>query len=151
MEDGIQHLGHCMVDMKELRADPEGLIAAGVIPQPKLPQVELSLACNDLVASGRDRKPNALVQVAVIDPHQQHLVTQACTEIVEAYHFSSSQPIRSTAEIQPQLRLPKMLANKDPLFLTGVTFPSEYPASPETLVKLTVYDSKDKSQESVSK
>uniref|UniRef100_A0A8D2ZVD1 phosphatidylinositol-3,4-bisphosphate 4-phosphatase n=1 Tax=Scophthalmus maximus TaxID=52904 RepID=A0A8D2ZVD1_SCOMX len=74
---------------------------------------------------GRDRKPNALVQVAVIDPHTQHLVTQACTEIVEA--------------------------NKDPLFLTGVTFPSEYPASPETLVKLTVYDAKDKSQESVSK
>uniref|UniRef100_A0A672YYT2 Inositol polyphosphate-4-phosphatase type II B n=1 Tax=Sphaeramia orbicularis TaxID=375764 RepID=A0A672YYT2_9TELE len=38
-----------------------------------------------------------------------------------------------------------------PLFLTGVTFPSEFPASPETLVKLTVYDAKDKSQESVSK
>uniref|UniRef100_A0A671V3X8 Inositol polyphosphate-4-phosphatase type II B n=1 Tax=Sparus aurata TaxID=8175 RepID=A0A671V3X8_SPAAU len=45
-------------------------------------------------------------------------------------------------------RLPKNRANKDPLFLTGVTFPSEYPASPETLVKLTVYDAKDKSQES---
>uniref|UniRef100_A0A7N6AS17 phosphatidylinositol-3,4-bisphosphate 4-phosphatase n=1 Tax=Anabas testudineus TaxID=64144 RepID=A0A7N6AS17_ANATE len=83
------------------------------------------LSCNDLVASGRDRKPNALVQVSVIDPHKQHLVSHACTEIVEA--------------------------NKDPLFLTGVTFPSEYPASPETLVKLTVYDAKDKSQESVSK
>uniref|UniRef100_A0A3B4Z4B7 phosphatidylinositol-3,4-bisphosphate 4-phosphatase n=1 Tax=Stegastes partitus TaxID=144197 RepID=A0A3B4Z4B7_9TELE len=84
----------------------------------------LCVACNDLVASGRDRKPNALVQVAVIDPHKQHLVSHACTEIVEA--------------------------NKDPLFLTGVTFPSEYPASPETLVKLTVYDAKDKNQESVS-
>uniref|UniRef100_A0A8D2ZVJ8 Inositol polyphosphate-4-phosphatase type II B n=1 Tax=Scophthalmus maximus TaxID=52904 RepID=A0A8D2ZVJ8_SCOMX len=45
-------------------------------------------------------------------------------------------------------RLRKNRANKDPLFLTGVTFPSEYPASPETLVKLTVYDAKDKSQES---
>nr|XP_046271755.1 type II inositol 3,4-bisphosphate 4-phosphatase isoform X3 [Scatophagus argus] len=109
MEDGTQHLGHCMVDMKELSADPEGLTAA---------------ACNDLVASGRDRKPNALVQVAVIDPHKQHAVSLACTEIVEA--------------------------NKDPLFLTGVTFPSEYPASPETLVQLTVYDAKDKSQESSS-
>ncbi|KAM8772917.1 type II inositol 3,4-bisphosphate 4-phosphatase isoform 2-T3 [Acanthopagrus schlegelii] len=117
MEDGTQHLGHCMVDMKELSANPEGVILT-----PKLPQVEFSLACNDLVASGRDRKPNALVQVAVIDPHKQHLVSHACTEIVEA--------------------------NKDPLFLTGVTFPSEYPASPETLVKLTVYDAKDKSQES---
>nr|KAG7486810.1 type II inositol 3,4-bisphosphate 4-phosphatase isoform X2 [Solea senegalensis] len=122
MEDGNQHLGHCMVDMKELSANPEGLTAAGAILAPKLSQVEFSLACNDLVATGRDRKPNALVQVAVIDPHKQHLVTQACTEIVEA--------------------------NKDPLFLTGVTFPSEYPASPETLVKLTVYDAKDKSQES---
>ncbi|XP_019111595.1 type II inositol 3,4-bisphosphate 4-phosphatase isoform X2 [Larimichthys crocea] len=124
MEDGTQHLGHCTVDMKELSAIPEGLTAAGVILTPKLPQVEFSLACNDLVASGRDRKPNALVQVAVIDPHKQHLVSHTCTEIVEA--------------------------NKDPLFLTGVTFPSEYPASPETLVKLTVYDAKDKSQESSS-
>lgn len=45
--------------------------------------LSLSLACNDLVASGRDRKPNALVQVAVIDPHKQHLVSHTCTEIVE--------------------------------------------------------------------
>ncbi|XP_047433872.1 type II inositol 3,4-bisphosphate 4-phosphatase isoform X2 [Mugil cephalus] len=124
MEDGTQHLGHCMVDMKELSADPEGLSDAGVILTSKLPQVEFSLGCNDLVASGADRKPNALVQVAVIDPHKQHLLSLACTEIVEA--------------------------NKDPLFLTGMTFPSEHPASPETLVKLTVYDAKDKSQESSS-
>ncbi|XP_054461273.1 type II inositol 3,4-bisphosphate 4-phosphatase isoform X2 [Anoplopoma fimbria] len=124
MEDGTQQLGHCMVDMKELSANPEGLTAAGVFLTPKLPQVEFILACNDLVASGGDRKPNALVQVAVIDPHKHHLVSHACTEIVEA--------------------------NKDPLFLTGVTFPSEYPASLETLVKLTVYDAKDKTQESSS-
>nr|XP_040041567.1 type II inositol 3,4-bisphosphate 4-phosphatase isoform X1 [Gasterosteus aculeatus aculeatus] len=124
MEDGAQQLGHCMVDMKELNADPEGLTAAGVLLKSKRPQVELSLACNDLVASGSDRKPNALVQVAVIDPHKQHLISHTCTEIVEA--------------------------NKDPLFLTGVTFPSEYHASPETLVKLTVYDAKDKNQESSS-
>uniref|UniRef100_A0A667YC77 phosphatidylinositol-3,4-bisphosphate 4-phosphatase n=1 Tax=Myripristis murdjan TaxID=586833 RepID=A0A667YC77_9TELE len=100
-----------------------------VLPKPLLPPPSLSsplsVACNDLVASGRDRKPNALIQVAVIDPHEQCLVSHACTEIVEA--------------------------NRDPLFLTGVTFPPEYPASPETLVKLTVYDAKDKSQDSVSK
>ncbi|XP_019215551.1 type II inositol 3,4-bisphosphate 4-phosphatase isoform X3 [Oreochromis niloticus] len=66
------------------------------------------------------------------------------------YHFSSSQPISSFKKIQLQPRLPSMLANKDPLFLTGVTFPSEYPASPETLVKLSVYDAKDKTQESSS-
>ncbi|XP_028322307.1 type II inositol 3,4-bisphosphate 4-phosphatase isoform X3 [Gouania willdenowi] len=47
-------------------------------------------------------------------------------------------------------RLHKNGANKDPLFLKGVTFPSEYPANPDTVVKLTVYDAKDKSQESSS-
>lgn len=29
MEDGAQHLGHCIVDIKEMSADPEGLTAAG--------------------------------------------------------------------------------------------------------------------------
>ncbi|KAM9857306.1 type II inositol 3,4-bisphosphate 4-phosphatase isoform 1-T1 [Aulostomus maculatus] len=68
----------------------------------------------------------------------------------QAYHFSSSQPISSAKKIQTQPRLPSMLSNKDPLFLTGVTFPSDCPATPETLVKLTVFDAKDKSQESSS-
>uniref|UniRef100_A0AAZ3NWC9 phosphatidylinositol-3,4-bisphosphate 4-phosphatase n=1 Tax=Oncorhynchus tshawytscha TaxID=74940 RepID=A0AAZ3NWC9_ONCTS len=81
--------------------------------------------CRDLIGSGRDRTPNALVQVAVIDPREQYLVSQACTEIVEG--------------------------SRDPLFLTGVTFPPEYPASPETLVKLTVYDVRDKARDNVSK
>uniref|UniRef100_A0A673VX57 phosphatidylinositol-3,4-bisphosphate 4-phosphatase n=1 Tax=Salmo trutta TaxID=8032 RepID=A0A673VX57_SALTR len=71
-----------------------------------------------------DRKPNALVQVAVIDPREQYLVSHACTEIVEG--------------------------SRDPLFLTGVTFPPEYPASPETLVKLTVYDVRDKARDNSS-
>lgn len=39
---------------------------------------------------------------------------------------------------------------KDPLFLTGVTFPSEYPIYEETRIKLTVYDVKDKSHDTVS-
>ncbi|XP_015227145.1 PREDICTED: type II inositol 3,4-bisphosphate 4-phosphatase isoform X4 [Cyprinodon variegatus] len=125
MEDGgTQHLGCCVVDMKELSADPEGLSSAAGSSTLKLRQVEFSIACNDLAASGRDRKPNAFVQVAVIDPQRQQLVFHACTEIVEA--------------------------NKDPLFLTGVTFPSEYPDSRDSLVKLTVYDAKNKSQESGS-
>uniref|UniRef100_A0A8K9UXS3 phosphatidylinositol-3,4-bisphosphate 4-phosphatase n=1 Tax=Oncorhynchus mykiss TaxID=8022 RepID=A0A8K9UXS3_ONCMY len=80
--------------------------------------------CRDLIGSGRDRKPNALVQVAVIDPREQYLVSHACTEIVEG--------------------------SRDPLFLTGVTFPPEYPASPETLVKLTVYDVRDKARDNSS-
>ncbi|KAI6069547.1 Type II inositol 3,4-bisphosphate 4-phosphatase isoform X1 [Aix galericulata] len=36
---------------------------------------------------------------------------------------------------------------RDPLFLTGVTFPPEYPIYEETKIKLTVYDVKDKSQD----
>ena len=39
---------------------------------------------------------------------------------------------------------------RDPLFLTGVTFPSEYPIYEETKIKLTVYDVKDKSYDTVS-
>lgn len=39
---------------------------------------------------------------------------------------------------------------RDPLFLTGVTFPSEYPIYEETKIKLTVYDVKDKSHDTVS-
>lgn len=36
MEDGTQHLGHCMVDMKELSANPEGPNAAGELSAPSL-------------------------------------------------------------------------------------------------------------------
>ncbi|KAM9399788.1 type II inositol 3,4-bisphosphate 4-phosphatase isoform 2-T2 [Salvelinus alpinus] len=130
MEDGgTRHLGReCRVDMMEEEGEPltggDGLTGAGVILIPKLPHVEFSLECRDLIGSGRDRKPNALVQVAVIDPREQYLVSHACTEIVEG--------------------------SRDPLFLTGVTFPPEYPASPETLVKLTVYDVRDKARDNSS-
>uniref|UniRef100_A0A8K9UE97 Phosphatidylinositol-3,4-bisphosphate 4-phosphatase n=1 Tax=Oncorhynchus mykiss TaxID=8022 RepID=A0A8K9UE97_ONCMY len=47
--------------------------------------------------------------------------------------------------------LTSISGSRDPLFLTGVTFPPEYPASPETLVKLTVYDVRDKARDNVSK
>ncbi|XP_052320748.1 type II inositol 3,4-bisphosphate 4-phosphatase-like isoform X5 [Oncorhynchus keta] len=47
-------------------------------------------------------------------------------------------------------RLLKRRGSRDPLFLTGVTFPPEYPASPETLVKLTVYDVRDKARDNSS-
>ncbi|XP_019516585.1 PREDICTED: type II inositol 3,4-bisphosphate 4-phosphatase-like [Hipposideros armiger] len=39
---------------------------------------------------------------------------------------------------------------RDPLFLTGVTFPPEYPIYEETKIKLTVYDVKDKSHDTRS-
>nr|XP_049576274.1 type II inositol 3,4-bisphosphate 4-phosphatase isoform X2 [Syngnathus scovelli] len=121
--DGVREAGYCAVDLKELSGCPGDELphVTGVSCSPKMPQVEFSLACNDLVTSGQDGTPNAVVHVSVVDPHKDRLVSHACTEVVEA--------------------------NKDPCFLTGVTFPSDCPATPETFVKLTVYDVKDKCQE----
>nr|XP_051675387.1 inositol polyphosphate 4-phosphatase type II isoform X2 [Oryctolagus cuniculus] len=88
---------------------------------PNEPQLEFILACKDLVAPVRDRKLNTVVQISVIHPAEQSLTRYASTEIVEG--------------------------TRDPLFLTGVTFPSEYPIYEETKIKLTVYDVKDKSHD----
>ncbi|XP_014387186.1 PREDICTED: type II inositol 3,4-bisphosphate 4-phosphatase isoform X3 [Myotis brandtii] len=90
---------------------------------PNEPQLEFILACKDLVAPVRDRKLNTLVQISVIQPSEQGLTRYSSTEIVEG--------------------------TRDPLFLTGVTFPSEYPIYEETKIKLTVYDVKDKSHDTV--
>ncbi|XP_053438157.1 inositol polyphosphate 4-phosphatase type II isoform X3 [Nycticebus coucang] len=90
---------------------------------PNEPQLEFILACKDLVAPVRDRKLNTLVQILVIHPTEQSLIRYSSTEIVEG--------------------------TRDPLFLTGVTFPYEYPIYEETKIKLTVYDVKDKSHDTV--
>ncbi|XP_045408169.1 inositol polyphosphate 4-phosphatase type II isoform X3 [Lemur catta] len=90
---------------------------------PNEPQLEFILACKDLVAPVRDRKLNTLVQISVIHPAEQSLTRYSSTEIVQG--------------------------TRDPLFLTGVTFPSEYPIYEETKIKLTVYDVKDKSHDTV--
>uniref|UniRef100_A0A674JI36 Inositol polyphosphate-4-phosphatase type II B n=1 Tax=Terrapene triunguis TaxID=2587831 RepID=A0A674JI36_9SAUR len=71
-------------------------------------------ACKDLVATARDRKLNTFVQISVVHPAEQTLTRYSSTEIVEG--------------------------TRDPLFLTGVTFPPEYPIYEETKIKLTVYD-----------
>ncbi|KAJ7402921.1 hypothetical protein BTVI_82303 [Pitangus sulphuratus] len=78
-------------------------------------------ACKDLVAATRDRKLNTFIQVSVVHPAEHILTRYSSTEIVEG--------------------------TRDPLFLTGVTFPPEYPIYEETKIKLTVYDVKDKSQD----
>ncbi|NXA33789.1 INP4B phosphatase, partial [Eudromia elegans] len=83
----------------------------------------LSPACKDLVAATRDRKLNTFVQVSVVHPAGHVLTRYSSTEIVEG--------------------------TRDPLFLTGVTFPPEYPIYEETKIKLAVYDVKDKSQDTV--
>ncbi|OCT99756.1 hypothetical protein XELAEV_18005538mg, partial [Xenopus laevis] len=79
--------------------------------------------CKDLLTAARDRKLNTFVQISVAHPTEQSLTRYANTEVVEG--------------------------TRDPLFLTGVTFPSEYPIYEETKIKLTVYDVKDKSQETI--
>uniref|UniRef100_A0A4W3KIK8 phosphatidylinositol-3,4-bisphosphate 4-phosphatase n=1 Tax=Callorhinchus milii TaxID=7868 RepID=A0A4W3KIK8_CALMI len=79
-----------------------------------------SPACKELVAAARDRKPNAFVQITVISPSQPTLSRYSNTETVEG--------------------------TREPVFLTGVTFPPGYPIYEATRVKLTVYDVKEKSQ-----
>ncbi|GAA6079996.1 type II inositol 3,4-bisphosphate 4-phosphatase isoform X1, partial [Tachysurus ichikawai] len=41
------------------------------------------VACRELLTEFKDRKPNALVQVAVLDAHEQGIIAYACTEVVE--------------------------------------------------------------------
>eukprot|EP00062_Callorhinchus_milii_P012594 gi/632959809/ref/XP_007895837.1/ PREDICTED: type II inositol 3,4-bisphosphate 4-phosphatase isoform X2 [Callorhinchus milii] len=89
-------------------------------PVPFEPKLEFSLACKELVAAARDRKPNAFVQITVISPSQPTLSRYSNTETVEG--------------------------TREPVFLTGVTFPPGYPIYEATRVKLTVYDVKEKSQ-----
>uniref|UniRef100_F6WA48 phosphatidylinositol-3,4-bisphosphate 4-phosphatase n=1 Tax=Monodelphis domestica TaxID=13616 RepID=F6WA48_MONDO len=86
-------------------------------------KLEFSLACKDLVAPTRDCKLNTLVQISVIHPAEQSVTRYSSTETVEG--------------------------TRNPLFLTGVTFPPEYPIYEETNIKLTVYDVKDKFHETV--
>ncbi|XP_072784842.1 inositol polyphosphate 4-phosphatase type II isoform X7 [Taeniopygia guttata] len=100
--------------------EPQLTSIQGIANEPKL---EFSLACKDLVAATRDRKLNTFIQVSVVHPAEHILTRYSSTEIVEG--------------------------TKDPLFLTGVTFPPEYPIYEETKIKLTVYDVKDKSQDTV--
>ncbi|XP_060035019.1 inositol polyphosphate 4-phosphatase type II isoform X2 [Erinaceus europaeus] len=90
---------------------------------PDEPQLEFTLACKDLGAPGRDRKLNTLVQISVIQPGEQSLTRYGSTEVVEG--------------------------TRDPLFLTGVTFPADYPIYEETTIKLTVCDVKDKIHDTV--
>uniref|UniRef100_A0A8B9H202 Inositol polyphosphate-4-phosphatase type II B n=1 Tax=Astyanax mexicanus TaxID=7994 RepID=A0A8B9H202_ASTMX len=78
----------------------------------------------ELVPEFRDRKPNALVQVAVLDAHEHGIIAYACTEVVEG--------------------------TRDPLFLTGVSLSPDWPVYEESLIKLSVYDVKDKSHQTVS-
>lgn len=59
-------------------------------------------------------------------------------------------PTAVAALLNQSCLLMLLQGTRDPLFLTGVTFPSEYPIYEETKIKLTVYDVKDKSHDTVS-
>ncbi|XP_078250862.1 inositol polyphosphate 4-phosphatase type II isoform X2 [Pogona vitticeps] len=133
----IQQLQRLIMEIKEERAADEvqqflpsaqaDNLAELKLTSPKKtlsePKFEFSLACKDLVAPTRDRKLNTFVQITVVHPGEQNSTRYASTEIVEG--------------------------TRDPLFLTGVTFPLDYPIYEETKIKLTVYDVKDKSQDTV--
>ncbi|XP_064306307.1 inositol polyphosphate 4-phosphatase type II isoform X1 [Phalacrocorax carbo] len=137
LRNKIQQLRRLIMEIKEERSADE---ASQFLPSSQLdslgepqftsirrianePKLEFSLACKDLAAATRDRKLNTFIQVSVVHPAEHVLTRYSSTEIVEG--------------------------TRDPLFLTGVTFPPEYPIYEETKIKLTVYDVKDKSQDTV--
>uniref|UniRef100_A0A8B9QUL2 phosphatidylinositol-3,4-bisphosphate 4-phosphatase n=1 Tax=Anas platyrhynchos TaxID=8839 RepID=A0A8B9QUL2_ANAPL len=137
LRNKIQQLRRLIMEIKEERASEEAhqfLPSSQVdsLGEPQFtsiqrianePKLEFSLACKGLVAATRDRKLNTFIQVSVVHPAEHILTRYSSTEIVEG--------------------------TRDPLFLTGVTFPPEYPIYEETKIKLTVYDVKDKSQDTV--
>ncbi|XP_048189585.1 inositol polyphosphate 4-phosphatase type II isoform X2 [Perognathus longimembris pacificus] len=103
--------------------DPGDTQFTSIQKMPNEPQLEFILACKDLVAPGRDRKLSTAVQISVIQPGEESVTRYSSTETVEG--------------------------TRDPLFLTGVIFPSEYPIFEETTIKLAVYDVKDKFHDTV--
>ncbi|KAM6266916.1 inositol polyphosphate 4-phosphatase type II isoform 5-T5 [Spheniscus humboldti] len=137
LQNKIQQLRRLIMEIKEERSSDEArqfLPSSQVdsLGEPQFtsiqrianePKLEFSLACKDLAAATRDRKLNTFIQISVVHPAEHILTRYSSTEIVEG--------------------------TRDPLFLTGVTFPPEYPIYEETKIKLTVYDVKDKSQDTV--
>ncbi|XP_054846189.1 inositol polyphosphate 4-phosphatase type II isoform X1 [Eublepharis macularius] len=138
LRNKIQQLQSLIMEIKEeTTADEEQqflpLVQADSLAESKLtslkrtasePKLEFCLACKDLVAPTRDRKLNTFVQITVVHPGEQTSARYSNTEIVEG--------------------------TRDPLFLTGVTFPPDYPIYEESKIKLTVYDVKDKSHDTRS-
>ncbi|XP_075277147.1 inositol polyphosphate 4-phosphatase type II isoform X5 [Opisthocomus hoazin] len=122
LQNKIQQLRRLIMEIKEERSSDEArqFLPSSQIDSLGEPQFT---TCKDLVAATRDRKLNTFIQVSVVHPAQHILTRYSSTEIVEG--------------------------TRDPLFLTGVTFPPEYPIYEETKIKLTVYDVKDKSQDTV--
>ncbi|XP_048827024.1 type II inositol 3,4-bisphosphate 4-phosphatase-like isoform X2 [Brienomyrus brachyistius] len=120
----LQRLLMAMTASVEADSPKAGGARADAILVPELPLVEFSLACQALASPARDRKPNSMLQISVVNTLERSLAAYSCTEIVEG--------------------------TRDPLFLTGVTFPPDYPLCEETVLKLTVYDVRDRSAESRS-
>ncbi|XP_062852304.1 type II inositol 3,4-bisphosphate 4-phosphatase isoform X2 [Trichomycterus rosablanca] len=96
----------------------------GFILVPRIPHLEFCVACRELTPEFKDRKPNALVQVAVLDAHEHGIIAYARTEVVEG--------------------------TRDPLFLTGVSLSPDWPIYEDSLIKLSVYDVKDKHHQTSS-
>ncbi|XP_044286660.1 inositol polyphosphate 4-phosphatase type II isoform X4 [Varanus komodoensis] len=122
LRNKIQQLQRLIMEIKEEKTADEVQQFLLSAPADNLAEPKIT-TCKDLVAPTRDRKLNTFVQITVVHPGEQNSTRYASTEIVEG--------------------------TRDPLFLTGVTFPSDYPICEETKIKLTVYDVKDKSQDTV--